>query len=69
MKESILVDSKNSYEVLFVIENSYWKGTKLDFSGLNGKFFYTLVQQKLVSWELFSSATLGRFDINFSAYL
>lgn len=66
MKESILVDSKNSYEVLFVIENSYWKGTKLDFSGLNGKFFYTLVQQKLVSWELFSSATLGRFDINFS---
>ena len=66
MKESILVDSKNSYEVLFVIENSYWKGTKLDFSGLNGKFFYSLVQQKLVSWELFSSATLGRFDINFS---
>ena len=39
MKESILVDSKNSYEVLFVIENSYWKGTKLDFSGLNGNFF------------------------------
>ena len=39
----------DSYEVLFVIENSYWKGTKLDFFGLNGKFFYTLVQQKLVS--------------------
>ena len=56
----------DSYEVLFVIENSYWKGTKLDFFGLNGKFFYTLVQQKLVSWKLFSSATLGRFDINFS---
>ena len=33
MKESILVDSKNSYEVLFVIENSYWKGTKLNFLG------------------------------------
>jgi len=49
-----------------VIDNSYWEGTKLDFSGLNGKFFYSLVQQKVVSWELFSSATLGRFDINFS---
>jgi len=39
IKESILVDPKNRYEVLFVIDNSYWEGTKLDFSGLNGNFF------------------------------
>lgn len=66
IKEPIFVSSKNSYEVIFVTENSYWEGTKLDFSGLNGKIFYSLLQQKLLSWELFSSATLERFDLNFS---
>ena len=66
IKEPILVDPKNRYEVLFVIDNSYSEGAKLDFSGLNGKFFFSLLRQKLVSWELFSSATLGRFYINFS---
>jgi hypothetical protein len=32
MKESIVVSSKNKSEVLFVIDNSYWKGTIVQFS-------------------------------------
>ena len=63
VKESILVSSNNQFEVCFVENNSYWQGTLLQFSGLNAKNFYSLIQQKLVPWKLFSSATLGRFDI------
>lgn len=66
VKESILVSSNNQFEVCFVENNSYWQGTLLQFSGLNAKNFYSLIQQKLVSWKLFSSATLGRFDIYYS---
>ncbi len=65
-KESILVSSQNKYEVLFVADNPYWDGTILHFSGLNAKTFYSLIKQELVSWKLFSSATLGRFDLYFS---
>ena len=50
----------------FVENNSYWQGTLLQFSGLNAKNFYSLIQQKSVPWKLFSSATLGRFDIYYS---
>ena len=66
VKESILVSSNNQFEVCFVENNSYWQGTLLQFSGLNAKNFYSLIQQKLVPWKLFSSATLGRFDIYYS---
>jgi hypothetical protein len=66
MKESIVVSSKNKSEVLFVIDNSYWKGTIVQFSGNNAASFYNLVKNKLINCELFSSATLGRFDIYYS---
>ena len=66
VKESIFVSSNNQFEVCFVENNSYWQGTLLQFSGLNAKNFYSLIQQKLVPWKLFSSATLGRFDIYYS---
>jgi hypothetical protein len=65
-KESILVSSQNKCEVLFVADNPYWDGTILHFSGLNAKTFYNLIKQELVSWKLFSSATLSRFDLYFS---
>jgi len=65
-KESILVSSQNKCEVLFVADNPYWDGTILHFSGLNAKTFYSLIKQELVSWKLFSSATLSRFDLYFS---
>lgn len=66
MKESILVSPKNNSEALFVTQGPYWKGTILQFSGLNGTQFYRLVQKKLIQWELFSSATLGRVDLYYS---
>lgn len=43
-KKSIVVSSKNKSEVLFVIDNSYWKGTIVQFSGDNAASFYNLVK-------------------------
>jgi hypothetical protein len=66
IKESIVVSSKNKSEVLFVIDNSYWKGTIVQFSGNNAASFYNLVKNKLINCKLFSSATLGRVDLYYS---
>jgi hypothetical protein len=65
-KESILVSSANQFEVLFVGDNSYWKGTLLHFSGSNATAFYNLAQQQLIDWTIFYSATLGRVDLYYS---
>jgi hypothetical protein len=66
IKESLLVSSQNKFEVLFVKEGPYWQGTTLQFSGLNATFFYSLAQKGLISWEIFSSGVLSRFDLYFS---
>lgn len=66
IKESILVNSKNKFEVCFVGENSYWDGTLLHFSGPNANLFYNLVKKKLIDWRIFSSGILCRFDLYFS---
>lgn len=65
-KESILVSSANQFEVLFVKEGPYWQGTLLCFSGSNATGFYNLAQQQLIDWTIFSSSTLGRFDLYYS---
>jgi len=65
VKESIFVSSKNKFQVLFVHEAPYWKGTCVHFSGASATFFYSLVKQTLINWEFFSSAILGRFDVNY----
>lgn len=66
IKESILVSSKNKFQVLFVHEAPYWKGTSVYFSGASATFFYSLVKQTSINWEFFSSAILGRFDLNYA---
>lgn len=66
VKEPIQVNSKNKYEVLFIKEGPYWEGTTLHFSGFNAKIFYSLIKQELVSWTIFSSAVLNRFDLYYS---
>ena len=66
IKESILVNSKNKFQVLFVHEAPYWKGTSVYFSGASATFFYSLVKQTSINWEFFSSAILGRFDLNYA---
>ena len=66
VEESIQVNLKNKYEVLFIKEGPYWQGTTLQFSGFNAKIFYSLIKQELVSWTIFSSAVLNRFDLYYS---
>ena len=65
VKESIFVSSKNKFQVLFVYEAPYWKGTYVQFSGVSATCFYSLVKQNLINREIFSSAILGRFDLNY----
>jgi hypothetical protein len=66
ISEPISVSLKNKFQADFVVDNPYWKGTLLTFSGLNAAVFYTLVQKKLIPWHLFSSGILSRFDLYFS---
>lgn len=40
IKERILVNSKNQFQVCFVGDNPYWDGTPLHFSGLTATRFY-----------------------------
>ena len=59
------MSSKKKFQVLFVHEAPYWKGILVYFSGANATFFYSLVKQNLINREFFSSAILGRFDLNY----
>ena len=65
VKESIFVSSDNKFQVLFVNEGPYWKGTSVHFSSTNAAFFYSLIKRKLINWKFFPSAILGRFDLNY----
>lgn len=66
IRHPILVDVNNNYEVCFVLENSYWNGILLHFSGSNAGRFYFLSTQKVIDWTIFSSATLSRLDLYYS---
>jgi len=66
IQERILVNSKNQFEILFVNDHSYWKGTLLQFSGLNASQFYFLAKQNIIDWKIFDTVTLSRFDIYYS---
>ena len=66
VKESIFVSSENKFQVLFVNDHSYWKGTLLQFSGLNASQFYFLAKQNIIDWKIFDTVTLSRFDIYYS---
>jgi ribosomal protein S24E len=65
IKESILVNLKNQFEVCFVADNLYWGGISLHFSGLNATRFYFFAKKQIIDWTIFSSAVLSRFDLYF----
>jgi ribosomal protein S24E len=65
IKESILVNFKNQFEVCFVADNLYWGGTLLNFSGFNATRFYFFAKEQIIDWTIFSSAVLSRFDLYF----
>lgn len=66
VQERMLVNSKNQFAILFVNEHYYWKGTLLQFSGLNASQFYFLAKQNIIDWKIFDTVTLSRFDIYYS---
>lgn len=66
IKKSILYNLKNEYEVVFVEHHSYWSGTLLNFTGINGAVFYQFIQKNFIDWNFFSSVTLNRFNLNYS---
>lgn len=66
IQSPIFVDLKNKYQILFVNDNSHWDGTLLHFPGPNAAWFYSLVQKKLIEWDIFYDATLGRVDLVYS---
>ena len=66
VQERMLVNSKNQFAILFVNDHSYWKGTLLQFSGLNASQFYFLAKQNIIDWKIFDTVTLSRFDIYYS---
>lgn len=45
------------------MDNRYWQGTVVTFSGLSAKFFYMLLKEKKLTVEVFSDGIFGRFDI------
>ena len=67
----LILKSRNGYKVSFIKltynpeSNIYWTGLIIKFSGENGKYFYSLVQKKLIDWSIFdlSCTNLGRFDL------
>jgi hypothetical protein len=63
IKTPIFIGLKNIHEACFVVDNPYWQGTVVTFSGLSAKFFYMLLQEKKLRGEAFSDSILGRFDI------
>ena len=63
IKEPILVNSKNKFQVSFVADNSYWGGTLLHFSGTSATRFYLFSKEQIIDWTIFSSTVLSRFDL------
>jgi hypothetical protein len=68
IKESILVTSKNKFKVCFVVDNFYWPGPLLHFSGSNPTRFYFFAKEQIIDWTIFSSGVLSRFDLSYSCH-
>lgn len=66
IKQPILENTHNSFQVSFVLDNPYWDGILLHFSGSNAARFYFLSTQNLIDWTIFSFAILSRFDLYYS---
>ena len=45
--------------------SSYWNGVCVAFPGNSAAFFYQLSKEKKIDWNLFDSANINRFDLNY----
>jgi hypothetical protein len=69
--ESLNYDSQNQFQVAFWQHeydpefNSFWSGCKIDFSGTNADYLYTLIKQGKLDCNIFNDVSLSRFDIHY----
>ena len=69
--ESLVSKFENQYQVFFKQYDynpelkSFWARTKVNFSGDNATYFYSLIKEKRVDWNIFDLryTTLSRFDL------
>lgn len=45
--------------------NSFWSGCKINFSGTNANYLYTLIKEGKLDWNIFKDVSLSRFDIHY----
>ncbi len=62
----IQTNYKNQHQIQFVVNvSSYWNGVCVAFPGNSAAFFYQLSKEKKIDWNLFDSALINRFDLNY----
>ena len=62
----IQINSKNQYQIQFVVNvSTYWDGVCLVFPSKSAAFFYQLLKQKKIDWNLFPAAKINRLDLNY----
>ena len=62
----IQTNYKNQHQIQFVVNvSSYWNGVCVAFPGNSAAFFYQLSKEKKIDWNLFDSANINRFDLNY----
>ena len=69
--ESLNYASQNQFQVSFRQHeydpefNSFWSGCKIDFSGTNADYLYTLIKEGKLDCNIFKDVSLSRFDIHY----
>lgn len=69
-EKDLFFDSQNQHQVSFRYYiyaseyTTYWRGTKVNFSGKNATQFYSVIKQQKFNWNIFdlSSTGIGGFD-------
>ena len=63
-RDKILYDESNKYEVVFILQIRYKKGTHIEFSGENARKIFECIKTKRFKWNIFKDQpSLGRIDI------
>ena len=68
--QKIKFNSKNKFELVFILYTKYQKGTHLEFSGLHAEKIYGLMKQKRIKWENLRefNAILRLLDLCYDRY-
>ena len=64
-KKNLLVRDNNKFEAIFETDFPFWKGTKLNFPGINAQRFYFFVKEGYIDWDAFPLLSLSRIDLCF----